>query len=106
MRGKAPHILPCPPRSGGQKWGFWRAAPSKPPLFRQALRTYAVVHAPTIFAFGRVVLFLFLVPNFRRGRKLGTKSESLPRGRRRKRRGVETTVYVLTYTNCALESRL
>ena len=39
VRGFAPHMLFCPPRSGGQKRGVWRAQPSKHPLFRQALNT-------------------------------------------------------------------
>ena len=61
-------------------------------------RTYAVVWSPCLFAFGRAGLLLFFVPNFRRRRKLGTKSESLPRGRRRQRRGGGTTAYLLSLT--------
>ena len=65
------------------------------PLRESQGRTYAVAWSTHLSAFGRVVLFLFLVSNFRRRRKLETKSESLPRCRRRKRRDVETTAYVL-----------
>ena len=54
-----------------------------------------MVWSVCLFACGRAVLLLFFVPNFRRRRKLGTKSESLPRGRRRQRRGGGTTAYVL-----------
>ena len=62
----------------------------------------------TGFACGRAVLFLFLVPHFRLRRKGGTRSESLPRCRRRKRYGMQATAYLvfLTGVRCSLEQHV